>query len=274
MGAGNYYFSAPAGDEWHAMVYVDLEPNTWQDEMEAREQAVQEYLSNDFPKPLPDNLDLDQIRDTWLDENWGGTNSEQFFNEEQRDFQHESVYAALNATFPNVDFNFYGRGRKQAVIGDAEILGQIGRMVIARSYTYYGDRMALIVTPETELQDYIRIVTPETELQEYIRYNAKLFCVKRSLNFGALAKEMVKVFDSLLLGLHENGLADDMSFRSSAWTASPYIGSDSWAKNKALLVTKKARLAAKEKRKAKEALKKQVLREALQGGQPDRAWAF
>lgn len=32
MGAGNYYFQAPAGDSWSKMIYVDLQPIAWSDE--------------------------------------------------------------------------------------------------------------------------------------------------------------------------------------------------------------------------------------------------
>jgi hypothetical protein len=273
MGAGNYYFSAPAGDEWQCMLYVDLEPQSWEDEQETREKAFQEYLTANSHNPPPDDKDLEKIRNTWIEENCGGSTSEHFFYEDQRDCQRESIYSTLAEIFPKVDFDFVGGQPFE----DATILGQVGRMVIAQAYTYYHDRLALIVTPEPELQEFIQSVESDRSPFDsgWHKSNyAKLLGVKRSVTSGALSKEMVGVYDRILLGLHENGLAKDISFRKCAWTSGSYVGCDTWAKNEALLVTKQARLAARQKREEKTILKKQALRAELQGGQPHAAWAF
>ena len=283
MGAGNYYFSAPAGDEWQCMLYVDLEPQSWQDEQETREKAFQEYLAANSQNPPPDDKDLEKIRNTWIEENWSGITSEDFFYEDQGDCQRDSIYSTLDAIFPMVDFDFVG-GQP---FKDATILAQVGRMVIAQAYTYDHDRLALIVTPEPELQEFIQSVESDrlpfdsgwsksnSSLHlDRLSYNAKLLGIKRSVTSGALTKEMVGVYERILLGLHEKGLAEDISFRKCAWTSGSYVGCDTWAKNEAFLVTKQARLAARQKREEKTILKKQALRAELQGGQPHAAWAF
>lgn len=273
MGAGNYCFSAPAGDEWQCMLYVNLEPQSWQDEQETREKAFQEYLAANSHNPPPDDKDLEKIRNTWIEENCGGSISEHFFYEDQRDCQRESIYSTLAEIFPKVDFDFVGGQPFE----DATILGQVGRMVIAQAYTYYHDRLALIVTPEPELQEFIQSVESDRSPFDsgWHKSNyAKLLGVKRSVTSGALTKEMVGVYDRILLGLHENGLAKDISFRKCAWTSGSYVGCDTWAKNEELLVTKQARLAARQKREEKATLKKEAIRAKLQGGQPHAAWAF
>ena len=45
MGAGNYYFSATAGEAWSRMVYVDLQPQFWDDEKARRDAEFTEYLN-------------------------------------------------------------------------------------------------------------------------------------------------------------------------------------------------------------------------------------
>ena len=41
MGAGNYWFEAPSSEEWSEMLYVDLEPVFWSDEIKDRDEALE-----------------------------------------------------------------------------------------------------------------------------------------------------------------------------------------------------------------------------------------
>lgn len=254
MGAGNYYFSAPAGGDWSNMVYIDLSPLFWSDELERRNAEFEEYLKNDAEAAgILRTADCENareaaikhLREEWLDEHYPGISTEEEFYEDLSEFQHESIYAALDAVFPG---RISRPDRDSAEIGDAKIIAEVGRMVIARAYTYYGDRMALIVTPREDIQDVIWSIEHGTfafesgwpkstvswlnveRLREMRAENARLAGIKRSVDSGALAREMDAVFKKMLKALQENGMADEMSFRGCAWTSFGYKKSDWYQK--------------------------------------------
>ena len=97
------------------------------------------------------------------------------------------------------------------------------------------------MTPRRELQDDIYCIEQKefrlesgwvpSQLQAMRRHNLNLLNLKRSVKSGALHREMIDLFDKVLFALHQNGLASDMSFRSSAWTSGAYKGTESYDAN-------------------------------------------
>lgn len=243
MGAGNYYFAAPAGDSWSKMVYVDLQPIYWTDEQERRKKEFDEFLKGDREagNVLLDAGDADDhseaiegLREKWLDDNYPGASDERAFYDDQSEQQKDDILSSLHAAFPGSEFELDGRHADE--IADATVVGEVGRMVIASAYTYYGTDLALIVTPRRELQDVIWSV--ENGGFEFERgwhswqrdalrtENARLAGIKRSVESGALHREMQTVFDRMVRALHHGGLADAMWFRGCAWTGYRYTGTD------------------------------------------------
>ena len=249
MGAGNYYFSATAGEAWSRMVYVDLQPQFWDDEKARRDAEFTEYLNGQSElqakiKALEDLHPgssatlIEEEREEWEeDSGYFGTTCEEF-SEQQTQDQQEAVYSALSSNFTE---RIELPHRNSPVIEDAKILVTVGRMCIAQAYTYYGDRLASIVTPRRELQDDIYCIEQKefrlesgwvpSQLQAMRRHNLNLLNLKRSVKSGALHREMIDLFDKVLFALHQNGLASDMSFRSSAWTSGAYKGTESYDAN-------------------------------------------
>lgn len=243
MGAGNYYFAAPAGDSWSKMVYVDLQPIYWTDEQERRKKEFDEFLKGDREagNVLLDAGDADGrseaiegLREKWLDDNYPGASDEREFYEDQGTQQKEDILSALQEAFPGSEFELDGRHSDE--IADATVLGEVGRMVIASAYTYYGTDLALIVTPRKELQDVIWSIEnggfafergwPSWQRDALRAENARLAGIKRSVESGALHREMQAVFERMAQALHEGGLADAMWFRGCAWTGYRYTGTD------------------------------------------------
>lgn len=244
MGAGNYYFAAPAGDSWSKMVYVDLQPIYWADERDRRKREFDDFLQIDREAG---NVLLDAgvagarsevikaLREEWLDENYpGASDDEEQFYEDQSEQQKEDILAALHAGFPGADFDLNGRHAES--IADAKVIGNVGRMVIASAYTYYGTDLALIVTPRTELQDVIWSIEngsfelergwPSWQRDALRAENARLAGIKRAVVSGALHREMQAVFELMARALHEGGMAESMWFRGCAWTGRRYRGTD------------------------------------------------
>lgn len=263
MGAGNYYFQAPAGDSWSKMIYVDLQPITWSDEQERRRKEFDEFLKNDR---RADNVllaaardstiehDIEEQRELWLEEHYPYVSDEREFCEDQAEQQRGDILAALCEAFPNSSFELGNRYAE--TIADATVIGEVDRMAIAAAYTYYGNDLALIVTPRSSLQDTIWSIENggfefernwHTWQRDALRKeNARLAGIKRSVESGALGREMQKVFDRMVLALHDYGLADSMWFRSCAWTGKSYCATDLYQSNAARLSRRKrspARLA-------------------------------
>jgi hypothetical protein len=243
MGAGNYYFRAPAGDSWSKMVYVDLQPIYWTDEQERRKKEFDEFLKGDREagNVLLDAGDADGrseaiegLREKWRDDNYPGASDEREFYEDPGTQQKEDILSALQAAFPGSEFELDGRHADE--IADAMIVGEVGRMVVASAYTYYGTDLALIVTPRRELQDVIWSIEnggfefergwPSWQRDALRAENARLAGIKRSVESGALHREMQTVFERMVQALHEGGLANTMWFRGCAWTGYRYTGTD------------------------------------------------
>lgn len=243
MGAGNYYFAAPAGDSWSKMVYVDLQPIYWTDEQERRKKEFDQFLQGDREAGnvllAAGDADarsevIDELREKWLDDNYPGASDEREFYDDQAMQQKDDILAALHAAFPGSEFELDGRHADE--IADATVVGEVGRMVIASAYTYYGTDLALIVTPRRELQDVIWSVEnggfefergwPSWQRDALRAENARLAGIKRSVQSGALHREMQTVFERMARALHETGLAQAMWFRGCAWTGYRYTGTD------------------------------------------------
>jgi hypothetical protein len=240
MGAGNYYFSAPAGDSWNKMVYVDLQPCYWSDEQDRRRSEFDEFIKNDADSKATllaasedgRALVLEGLFKDWQDEHYAWPSDERSFYDDQNEQQHEDIFAALESAFPGV---IERPDRHSDTIADATVVGEIGRMALARAYTYYGDRMALIVTPRAELQDIVWSLEnggfefergwDKWRLSAMRAENSRLAGLKRSVESGALFREMESTFQKVLRALHEFGLAKQMTFRGCAWTSSLYEGS-------------------------------------------------
>lgn len=253
MGAGNYFFSAPAGDEWSRMIYVDLQPEFWSDELKRRDTEFDEYLKLqpaiqsrlaqlESEEPGASQWLLEETRNTWNEDNAYWTNEAEFA-EEQTDFQLESVYASLSDQFA-LSISRPKRNHCE-VIADGYVLATIGRMSIVQAFTYYGDRLAVMVTPRRDLQDDIYAIENDHmqmergwhhgSLQAMRRQNLAILNLKRSLKTGALMREMLQIYDLIVLALHKYGLSENMSYRSGAWTSSAYKSSETYANNEKLL---------------------------------------
>ena len=48
-------------------------------------------------------------------------------------------------------------------------------------------------------------------------------------------REMLQIYDLIVLALHKYGLSENMSYRSGAWTSSAYKSSETYANNEKLL---------------------------------------
>lgn len=235
MGAGNYYFAAPAGDEWSRMIYVDLQPSSWNEECERLNGLFQEHLKGTevalrFAQIADEDEReeaIEKLLEEWLEEQ--GLDSEQRFGEQQQEDMTQCIMSKLGATFQKRFVLEYGASER---FKEALILGEVGRMVIAGAYTYYGDRLALIVTPLPRLHDDIwsferhgaefasgRDVYSQAEL---LARNSQALGWKRTMESGALFEEMNRVFLRMVRGLYKNGLGKHMSIRSCAWTSTPF----------------------------------------------------
>ena len=246
MGAGNYFFSAPAGDAWSHMIYVALRPSYWDTVLEEREDNFKDHLQmtkqaerlKACPADCVDDL-IEKIRAEW-DEDHSHAMTEEDFHQEQTDFQLESIEAALHEAFHGDVTGSFSKTRRTPKIDDAYVIAEVGRMCIAWAYTYEGDRMALMVTPVASLQDRIYELEhsdvelergrgiPAWALKQMRKDNLEILNLKRTLKSGALNREMLKTFNAMVKALHENGLASCMSYRSCAWTSRSYEGSETY----------------------------------------------
>lgn len=264
MGAGNYYFKAPAGEEWSKMIYVQLNPTSWDDECDRRKNEFEQFLINDSSAAAQllrsgsDSEALEDIkrdlRSKWLEDNYGGPGSEQSFHEDLAESQKETIYDALSEAF---DQCVREPERWSEEIDDARVLCEVGRMAICQAYTYYGTDMALIVTPKSNLQETIWSIENRQfayesgwsrhYLEEMRAENVRLASIKRSVESGALHREMTKAFETMTRSLHWHGLSTDMWFRNGAWMGSSYKGSDLFAANQAHLDRQLKKLQRKTK---------------------------
>ena len=109
-----------------------------------------------------------------------------------------------------------------------EVLGYIGRMAVIAGSTYDGDRVAIVITPNAEWQQYVWGV--ETDPERYLidwQYcdageRARWASAIRSINCGGLNREMAAVGDKVLKLLSRHVGAYRLSFRTSAWTSARY----------------------------------------------------
>jgi len=129
MGAGNYSYSSPIlhddySDQYNLMVYVD----EWG-------YARDEDLS-DFDPDFQDSIRED-IRSLLLECLNG-------FTEPYYRYQHDVCSSSFNC--------------------HEELLGECGRMAVIAAPTYYGDRIALVVTPNAEWQEKIHVVLSDNPL--------------------------------------------------------------------------------------------------------------
>ena len=239
MGAGNYWFEAPSSEEWSEMLYVDLEPVFWSDEIKDRDEAFRSHLATlehalgDVSVDAGSFFDasrLKSLRESWDDENFPGTTTEGDFSEDQRECQLESIASAIYGAFKKEVTMPNERGARK--IADATIMTSVGRMVVACAFTYYGDRLAIIVTPDEETHDLIwQIENGAFEFETKasmphdgyrLDYNRKLANFRRSYRSGGLNEDMQKVYRKTTVALIETGLLDDMSVRTSAWTSAGF----------------------------------------------------
>lgn len=242
MGAGNYYFQSPSSDDWATMVYVDLEPRSWADEVEERARDFVNHLSSLDARFKEKRIDptsifieakLSKLREAWYEENFPGTLSSESFYEDQSQLQLESIIDALYGAFkqpvsmPN--------DRNAETIENATILTRVGRMVVAGAYTYHGDRLAIIVTPNEETHEllwkwqndkfHFETSGRMPYRSERLAHNAMLANFRRSYQSGALGNEMEEVRLKVMVGLIEAGLLDSMSIRTCASASARFVQS-------------------------------------------------
>ena len=110
-------------------------------------------------------------------------------------------------------------------VGDAEVIGTINRMCICATTTYYGDKIALIVTPNADWQqhinDYDENDFPWDQADSSGR--AILAGAIRSIRSGGLFKEQSSVFQKIIRIIdQELHLGERLSFRDTSWTSSRY----------------------------------------------------
>lgn len=253
MGAGNYLFSAPAGQSWSRMVYIRLHPIYWPDELENRLKQFEAHLQRDPAavealQRAPDEYARERVKESlktdWDWNNYEATATEDEFYEAQADEQKTRLIAGLTAAFPHAEFQLGSRDAE--MIEDAIVIGEVGRMVIAIAiaYDHFGEKMAIIVTPRSEIHEIIwtcehgggpldlvggaDAFARREELRDDLAAMSRL---RRAVNSGALEKEMQTVYERMLRALHRAGLASCMSFRTSGWTSIPYATSSLAAAN-------------------------------------------
>lgn len=132
------------------------------------------------------------------------------------------------------------------MIEDATVFGEVGRMVIAIAiaYDHFGETMAVIVNPRSEIHeiiwtcehgggplDLVGGADASARREELRDAPAAMSGLRRAVNSGALEKEMQTVYERMLRTLHRVGLASYMSFRTSGWTSVPYVPSSLAAAN-------------------------------------------
>ena len=109
-----------------------------------------------------------------------------------------------------------------------EVLGYVGRMAVIAASTYDGDRVAIVVAPNEEWQQYVwgiesdpnsyRIDWHYCNAGERARWASAI----RSLNCGGLSHEMAAVSDKVLKIFERHIGSERLSFRTSAWTSARY----------------------------------------------------
>lgn len=241
MGAGNYYFSGPVSSDWHFMVYVDLRPRDWDTEQQERTQAFELHLKTDLQAAAllaqAEEDDNEEIIRQELRERWEALHYDiddpETFAQDMADYQRQAVYDALTSRL-GIDLELDHCRR----VSDADVIASWDRFEILQAHTYYGDRLALILTPD---RDYTEVIESmeigefayESNWRDHQRkqmnqVNLHLARIKKSVDSGSLHQDLHKHFVKLLWALREEGLASDMTFRGCAWTSFEF-GQSTWA---------------------------------------------
>ncbi len=228
MGAGIYYFDAPAGDDWVETVYVELDPVTWNEMEVMQEEEFNSWLKHAHPDTELSEKDQGLLREVWRGEAGWPQSMEEHVSR-QREDQENRIYNALSDGFGGSFCGYADGARKDCE--DLTILAEHGRFIIGKAYTYYGGDMAIVVTPQPSLQDDI------LEIERYGRgvfrmrggqsraEHLALANLKRSMDRGTLMAELQSIFRRVLSCLDEEGLAEDMWFRTGGQTGQEYVGS-------------------------------------------------
>jgi len=183
MGTGNYSYSSPIlcddhSEQYNLMVYVD----EWG-------YARDEDLS-DFDPDFQDSIRED-IRSLLLEYLNG-------FTEPCYRYQHDVCRSSFNS--------------------HEELLGECGRMAVIAAPTYYGDRIALVVTPNAEWQEKIHVVLSDNPLFPERKYGlidwqactaaerARWASAIRSIEGGGLHREMQAFAANFLVGMEQTRL--------------------------------------------------------------------
>lgn len=241
MGAGNYYFNGPVSSDWHYMVYVDLRPRDWDTELQERQQAFDLHLRTDHQAAAllaqaeedgNEEVIRKELKESWEALHYDIDDAESFA-QDMADYQRQAVYDAL-AIHLKVDLDLEHCRR----VSDAEVIATWDRFEILQANTYYGDRLALILTPDSDYTEVIGNLecgefVYESNWRDHQRKlmneeNLRLARIKKSVESGSLHQDLHKHFVKLLWALREEGLASDMTFRGCAWTSIEF-GQSNWA---------------------------------------------
>ncbi len=110
-------------------------------------------------------------------------------------------------------------------VGDAEVIGTINRMCICATTTYYGDKIALIVTPNADWQQHINdydendFSWDQADSSQRAIYAGAI----RSIRSGGLLKEQSSVFQKIIKIIdQELHLGERLSFRAGCYLSSRY----------------------------------------------------
>ena len=207
MGASNYSYTSPLmeqkmSDEYSGLVYVD-EWGCGPDESAEGCEYFDESISSDIQQLLSSHLKgFDAEPDKWAVDDY-------------LPYWYELRHTSIMGRYD------HDQG--------ASILGTVGRMVVMAVPGYYGNDIAIVVTPNYLWQsrlftlegkhDTLSINWGECSPQERACWATAI----RTLRTDALARELAKTFQSVLRILDEHGgYADRMRFRTSAWTSVRY----------------------------------------------------
>lgn len=115
-------------------------------------------------------------------------------------------------------------GHANPSVGDADVIGQVGELFVCASSTG-NDHLAIIVTPTRKWHEHLYIAVHNNiewsgACEDYLQdYGVALSYICS----GKLAQEMEQTFTLILEILDKQlSLAEQMSFRSTAWTSDSY----------------------------------------------------
>lgn len=149
---------------------------------------------------------------------------------EDFDWAHDSIRSDIRGLLQSQLKGFEAEGYSSGWRNrdNEEVLGYIGRMAVIAASTYYGDRVAIVVTPNEEWQRYVWGI--KTDSERYLidwQYcdageRARWASAIRSIKCGGLSRELAVVSDKVLKVLECYIGAERLSFRTSAWTSARY----------------------------------------------------